>query len=198
MQRPDAGVASCRTEPGASREIGAGPGGARRLILGAILAGGQASRFGSDKAAALFAGRRLIDHVRTALVAHVSTIVVVGRAEGIADFPRPGLGPLGGIAGAMRHASRHGFTDVLTMPCDTPFPPPSLLEALLRRSPSYCVDVPVIGLWPAAVADDLCGRLTRGDGDRSVRRWARDIGALPIAAPAPIANINAPEDLLAL
>ncbi|WP_337303162.1 molybdenum cofactor guanylyltransferase [Sphingomonas sp. MMO-176] len=178
--------------------MGAGARGAGVLILGAILAGGRASRFGSDKAAALVDGRALIDHVRDALTGRVDAIVLVGRDGGIADRPLPGLGPLGGIAGALHHGAAHGFSDVLTVPCDTPRLPADLLEALLRRSPAYCLDTPVIGIWPTALARDLEARLASGDRDRSVRGWAQAIGALPVLSRAPIANVNRPEDLLAL
>ena len=65
-------------------------------ILGAILGGGQSSRFGSDKALALHQGRALIDHALEALRPHVSALVVVGRDwQGVArvdDLPEPGLG----------------------------------------------------------------------------------------------------------
>ena len=49
-------------------------------ILGAIIAGGTSSRFGSDKAAAVLHGRALLDHVVASMKCHVDTLVVVGRA----------------------------------------------------------------------------------------------------------------------
>ena len=48
-------------------------------ILGAIMAGGAASRFGSDKALALFEGRPLIDHVAQALADQAAAVIVVGH-----------------------------------------------------------------------------------------------------------------------
>lgn len=125
-------------------------------------------------------------------------MVLVGRQGGVPDVPAAGLGPLGGIAGALDHGARHGFDAVLTVPCDTPRLPAALLQALLRRAPSYCSDAPVIGLWPVALAPALIARLHADDADRSVRGWAREVGALPIAAEAPLANVNRPEDLMAL
>ncbi|HSF13587.1 MAG TPA: NTP transferase domain-containing protein, partial [Erythrobacter sp.] len=55
----------------------------RRLtkLLGAILAGGQARRFGSDKAQALYQGARLIDRVASALAAQCESVIVCGREE---------------------------------------------------------------------------------------------------------------------
>ncbi|WP_267414406.1 molybdenum cofactor guanylyltransferase [Sphingomonas sp. GC_Shp_4] len=162
-----------------------------------MLAGGRSSRFGSDKATALFRGRPLLAHMREVGEVSADAVIVIGRAEGVPDLPAPGLGPLGGIAAALDHAADHGFASVLTLPCDMPSVPPGLIEALLRRAPAYCADAPVIGHWPAAVGAQLLAHLDRGE-DRSVRRWARMIGAVPIDSPVPLANINTPADLTAL
>jgi molybdopterin-guanine dinucleotide biosynthesis protein A len=198
MQRADPGRTPRASKPRAGGQVRAGAGGAVVLILGAILAGGQSRRFGSDKAAALFEGEPLIEHVRAQLAPHVDAVIVVGRPGAVADLPAAGLGPLGGIAGALDHAAAHGFAGVLTAPCDTPRLPATLIAALLRRAPAYCVEAPVIGLWPAVLRTNLIQRLSRADADRSVAGWARSIGALPIAADGPLANVNRPEDLLAL
>lgn len=124
-------------------------------------------------------------------------VVVVGRDDGIPDRPAPGLGPLGGIAGALDYAGRHGFASVLTLPCDTVRLPEPLVAGLLRRPPSFCSDAPVIGHWPADLFALLIDHIA-SDPHRSVRGWAQRIGALPIASPEPIANVNTPEDLAAL
>ncbi|MCI1143827.1 hypothetical protein MOP88_18600 [Sphingomonas sp. WKB10] len=60
-----------------------------------------------------------------------------------------------------------------------------------------CSDAPVIGHWPADLADALVDHIEH-DPRRSVRGWAQQIGALPIATPERIANVNTPEDLAAL
>ena len=88
--------------------------------MGAVLAGGRSSRFGSDKAAALLEGRRLLDHAATNIAPFVERVVTVGGDEGVPDLPAPGLGPLGGIAGALSFAEREGFGSVLTIACDMP------------------------------------------------------------------------------
>lgn len=166
-------------------------------VLGAILAGGRSSRFGSDKAAADWRGRTLANHAADAIRGHVDAVVVIGGSDGLPDMPRPDLGPLGGIAGALDHAAGHGFAHVLTVACDMPRVPADLLERLLRRAPAFCAEAPVLGHWPAALGAQLMAHLEIG-ADRSVIRWARTIGALPIAAGEPIANVNTREDLLAL
>jgi len=167
-------------------------------VLGAVLAGGRSSRFGSDKAAATLGGRSLVALAAAALAPFVDDVVVIGEAHGgLPDLPRAGLGPLGGIAAALDHAASRGVRCVLTIGCDMPTVPPELIEALLRREPSYCADAPVLGLWPSACGAHLLAHLEHGD-DRSVRGWARSIGALPIAAPRPLANVNTRADLDAL
>jgi molybdopterin-guanine dinucleotide biosynthesis protein A len=123
--------------------------------------------------------------------------VVIGRPGGIPDLPAPDLGPLGGIAGALDHAARHGFTSVLTLACDMPCLPAALLDDLVRHAPSYCADAPILGHWPAAMAPALLAHIEASER-RSVQGWARSIGALPIPSPRPLANVNTPADLLAL
>ena len=168
------------------------------MILGAVLTGGRSSRFGSDKARAQWNGRSLVDHSAASVAQHVDAVVTVGGGGdgAVPDLPRPGLGPLGGIAGALDHAAAHGFTSVLTIGCDMPRVPSELLAALLRRAPAFCSDAPVLGHWPASAAAPLLAWI-EGE-DRSMRGWARMIGALPIPSPGPLGNINTREDLAAL
>jgi len=168
--------------------------------LGAIFGGGQARRFGSDKAAALLDGRALLDHVASRLLPQVDMLVVVGRDwPGLArveDRPQSGLGPLGALAGALTHAAEHGFTDVLTSGCDLP-DLPEFLAGSLSPGPSVVEGQPLLGLWPASVAGDLLRHLSE-TGDRSMRGWIARSGARRIALPLPLANINTPQDLAAL
>lgn len=164
-------------------------------ILGAVLAGGRSSRFGSDKAVAEWNGRSLIEHAAASIGQHVDRVLILDGRE-VADLPAAGLGPLGGIAGALDWAAARGFASVLTIACDMPRVPGELLTALLRRAPAYCMDAPVLGHWPAALGAEL--RSWLGGQQRSVRGWARAVGGVPIASPVPLANVNTREDLLAL
>lgn len=168
------------------------------MMLGAVLAGGQARRFGSDKALAEWRGRALIDHVATALAPHVDALVVCGRDHpgvvSIADRPHADLGPLGGISAALHHARAHGHAFVLSLPCDTPLIDEALLDALAGAGNSaFLAAMPVIGLWESRHADAL-DRLLAGDGSRSIRSWAESIGAAPLELGRPL-NINRREDL---
>lgn len=165
------------------------------MILGAVLAGGRSRRFGSDKAVAMLDGQPLIDHAAGQLAPHVAEVVVCGREPGLADRPAPDLGPLGGLCAALFHADSNGFDRVLTIACDVPRLPDGILPLLLAEGSAILADLPVVGIWPAALGPDLEAHLA-GDGDRSIRGWARACGARLIAAP-PIANINTPQDLAA-
>ena len=128
-------------------------------ILGAVLVGGASSRFGSNKAAADWRGESLAAHAAAALAPFCDAVVRVGGGD-VPDQPRPGLGPLGGIAGALAHARAHGFDTVLTIACDMPDVPGELIDTLLRRAPACCADAPVLGHWPAALAGELIERLS--------------------------------------
>jgi molybdopterin-guanine dinucleotide biosynthesis protein A len=168
------------------------------LILGVVLAGGRSSRFGSNKADAVLAGQSLVEHARAQLAPHVAATVIVGGDAGdIADLPRPGMGPLGGIAGALDRAARLGYASVMTIACDMPRVPAALIAALAERAPAYCPDAPVLGHWPAASGVQLIADMQASD-DLSVRRWARAIGAVAVEAALPIPNVNTPADLAAL
>jgi len=165
-------------------------------VLGAVLIGGRSSRFGSDKSSALFGDASLCEHSRRLLAPFVDETVLVGGSA-IPDLPEPHLGPLGGIAAALDHAATHGFGCVLTIACDMPRLPDGLLDRLVRRGPSFCSDAPVLGYWSSALGAHILAHIATGP-NRSVRGWARAVGALPIVAGGAIANVNTPEDLMAL
>ncbi len=166
-------------------------------MLGAILAGGQARRFGSDKAQALYGGERLIDRVSAALLTQCEALVVCGREEPgfacIPDWPEAGLGPLGGLAAALRHAGEAGFGYVLSAGVDVPDLPHDLAEMLAGDGAAIVESQPVVGLWPAEAASVLDGFLS--EGGRSLYRFADHIGARRIDLPRPLLNVNRPEDL---
>ncbi|RHW17560.1 molybdenum cofactor guanylyltransferase [Sphingomonas gilva] len=166
-------------------------------ILGAILAGGESRRFGADKAEALLGGRTLIEHAERAIARQVDATIIVGRGP-IGDRPHAGLGPLGGLNAALHHARAHGLELVASIGCDTPVLPADLVERLHGAgAPCYLAAMPIIGLWPSALADRLDAHLARGPS-RSMRSWAEAVGAAPVTLDIAIANINTPADLAAI
>lgn len=99
-------------------------------ILGGILAGGKASRFGSDKALARVGDKTLIEHVAESL-RHCDEVVILGRGEGELgelDFwcvtdrtlaAGPLNGPVAGLITALEIARVEGFSHVFLTSCDT-------------------------------------------------------------------------------
>ena len=166
-------------------------------ILGAILAGGQSRRFGSDKSEALFEGKALLDHVADALRPQCAKLVIAGREwpgiPSVADIPENGLGPLGGLAGAMDYAHRNGFDTVLSCGCDL-LGIPSDLAKQLGAAPAILDDIPIVGLWPADIAGTLPAWLAE-PANRSVYRFADYIQARRVPTPASITNVNRASDL---
>lgn len=161
--------------------------------LGAVLAGGRSSRFGSDKALAMLDGRSLLDHALAALRPHCDATIVIGRDGGIADWPRPDMGPLGGIAGALIHAANEGFDRVLTAPVDC-VRLPGDLRKLLEPAPAFLDTQPVIGLWRVTSLDELRAML-EDEGDLAVRAYARRIGARAVQSDFVPPNVNSTADL---
>lgn len=169
-------------------------------ILGVVLAGGRSQRFGSDKAMALLDGRTLLDHAVATLARHCASVVIAGRDDGgapmVADWPAPDMGPLGGLCGALRHASDQGFDSLLSCGVDAPGLPDDLPD-LLSPAPACFADQPVIGHWPVSTLPVL-EKLLAGDGSHAMFAFVDAIGARRVDSPVPLANINRPEDLDAL
>ncbi|HUD93170.1 molybdenum cofactor guanylyltransferase [Sphingobium sp.] len=167
-------------------------------ILGAVLAGGRSSRFGSDKAMALLDGKTLLDHAMAGLAPHVTEVVICGREGGLTDRPRPDMGPLGGLNAALHHALSHGFTGVLTTGCDMPFYPADLPAALIGDKAAILQGQQLLGWWPATLAFELDAHLGE-ENDRSIRGWLERVRARVVEMPGlALPNINRPEDLVNL
>ena len=164
-------------------------------VLGAVLAGGESRRFGSDKAEALLDGRRLIDHAAASIAPFCKNVVIVGREGGVPDRPAPALGPLGGLCGALVYGAENGFETVLTTACDVPELPKALLIALVAATPAVVADLPVVGAWPTTLAERLAAYLESGS-PRAMRAWCETSGAALVPWREPIRNINRPEDIL--
>lgn len=166
-------------------------------LLGAVIAGGASRRFGSDKARALLSGRALLDHVADGLTAQTDAVIVVGREwpgrASVPDRPYPGLGPLGGLCGALAYAEAQGFDAVLTAGCDV-LPVPVDLQTKLSSGPAVVAGQPLFGLWPTALCGSLDDYLACG-GDRSQRGWAAHCQAREAILATPLHNFNTPADL---
>ena len=170
------------------------------MILGVVLAGGQSTRFGSDKALAELGGRTLLARAYDTLSGFCELVVVAGRDKGpghvIPDWPRGGMGPLAGIAAALRLAQDESYESVLSCGVDSVQLPENLLE-LLTPAPAYLADQPVVGHWPVGATATL-ERILESEGRHSMRAFAEAVGARAVKTNSQSANINTPADLAAM
>jgi molybdopterin-guanine dinucleotide biosynthesis protein A len=169
------------------------------VILGVVLAGGQSTRFGSDKALAELGGRTLLARAFDTLSGFCEFVVIAGRDKGpghvIPDWPRPGMGPLAGIAAGLHLAQDENYESVLTCGVDSVHLPENLLE-ILTPTPAYLADQPVVGHWPVGATPTI-ERILESDGRHSMLAFAEAVGARAVKTNSKSANINTPADLTA-
>ncbi len=167
------------------------------MILGCVLAGGKATRFGSDKALAELNGHTLLARAVDVLAGWCEQVVVVGRetapAPTLPDWPRASMGPLGGIAAALHLALDEGYDAVLTCGVDSIALPEDLLERL-TPAPAYVAGQPVIGLWPASASAKL-DALLESEARHSMLAFAELLGARSVELLVSPSNINTIADL---
>jgi molybdopterin-guanine dinucleotide biosynthesis protein A len=110
-------------------------------VIGFVLAGGQSTRMGRDKALLEFAGKPLVAHALSIFEeAGIPAMIAGAASPALTSFPifapivedaSPGLGPLSGICTALSIIS---VRRAVFLPVDLPLLPPSLLVYLLRRA----------------------------------------------------------------
>lgn len=186
----------------------------RDTIAGAVIAGGEASRFGGDKPFAPFRGATLLDAVVTRVRPQVRMLALNLRAGARTGHDLPVLadtipgraGPLAGVVTALEWAaSLDGVNWLATFPCDTPFLPENLVatlaDAAARNVPIVARDGErlhyLCALWPIDCATHLKENIASGRWT-SLYRAQEELGAVSCmveAAPHAFFNVNTPEDL---
>lgn len=178
-----------------------------------ILAGGEGSRLGGNKALRKLGGVPLIDLALAHAKLWSDVVAVSLREPGQVQatgtqilFDEPHIaGPLAGLVSALRFGGQCGRDLVLTIPVDMPFLPPNLstrlvsevgdLGCALAKSSGHLH--PVCGLWRVSVAGELA--IYRSSGQRSLKGFAAQIGFREVEWSAarldPFFNINIPADL---
>ena len=180
-----------------------------------ILAGGSSSRMGADKALLQLDGQPLLLRAARLLDLLVASVTVIGdparyASLGLAVVPDdvPGLGPLGGIATALR-ISRTPWN--LAVGCDLPYLTAAWIESLISRALASRADAllpegesgpePLCAVYHARCAPAISAALERG-----VRKVTSGLAGLVIETLPPAAwkefdsgdclfkNMNSPAD----
>jgi molybdenum cofactor guanylyltransferase len=166
-------------------------------LLGAIIAGGQSRRFGSDKAIAILDGKPLMQHVMDYLRPQVDDLISCGHIwpniAYVADQPRPGLGPLGGLCAALHYGAENGFDGLLSAPCDV-LPVPDL-RALIGDQPAVVARHYLFGYWPTRLAPKLAQHL-ESQTDHAMRGWLKACNAQEIESAVRFYNLNTKAELM--
>jgi molybdopterin-guanine dinucleotide biosynthesis protein A len=170
--------------------------------IGALLAGGQSRRMGTDKALLPVGAGTLLDHMTARLRAlDLAEVVVCRDAPGCIADRIPGQGPLGALHSLGIHYTGR---DLLVVPVDMPLLSAATLAALLtasnesqrpRHYAGYLLPL-LLPLSPAAMRA-IATRVTDPAADRSLAALLRDLNAetLPLHSPeAELANVNTPAE----
>lgn len=188
--------------------------------LGAILAGGRATRMGgTGKAFTPLHGRAMIERVIARLLPQVRSLLLCVDAPDAAfaalglplvtDVVRSHRGPLTGLCSALQHLRDRGAAQwLLLCPCDAPFLPrdlaPRLLVAAVEAgqpvaSARYAGHAqPTFSAWHV----DTCARveaaaLQRGQGGlmHMLDHLPHVMVDWPEREPPPFFNVNTPQDV---
>ena|GEM_PF-234047 len=181
-------------------------------ITVAILAGGESRRMGTDKAGLEIGGMTLLERTARLALAVNLPVLVMGRARPD-NWPLPevsfladaeaGLGPVGGLATALRHSQ----TAVLALACDLPLLMPDAVQwlisqAKLQFAPSGLVALnsgqqePLFSVYDVSCLPLIEARLAAGQHSlRGVIKAGNFAFAdAPDWVGAALANANTPED----
>lgn len=191
----------------------------RQSTAGLLLAGGRSSRFGAEKALAIFRGAPLMDVVAQRF-AGLAAIAVSARPQSAAerrahalgypvlhDPPFAPAGPLAGVCAGLRWAKDLGLSFLATAPCDAPLLPADLFRRLRQAigvAPAAYAETPqgphpLCAIWSVRLLAPLALTLQEGEHP-PVRALLREIGAEPVhfADERAFLNANTPEALARL
>lgn len=169
-------------------------------MTGVIVAGGRSRRFGTDKAAHIWRGRPLLDHVRDAVAAVCTEVIVVGGPYADVADDEPGAGPLAALATAFAHLPQTEAHLFLTA-CDLPLLTPDVIRlvtgdqaagAVVARTPDGRAQ-PLVARYPRT-----CLAALHHPGDSSLFGLLERIPVTYVDPPGPpdwALNANRPSDL---
>jgi molybdopterin-guanine dinucleotide biosynthesis protein A len=187
-------------------------------VAGLVLAGGRSTRFGSEKALAIWRGRPLLMGAAMRMSAACSPVAISARpgsgtealalAQGLAvlhDAPGDPDGPLAGVKAGLSFAVRAGRAGLAVLPCDAPLVPDDLVERLIQAAGAGAAVAetvegwqPLCAVWPASALPQIEAALVRGVHP-PIWRLLQALGAARVwcEPPEAFANLNAPADLAA-
>ena len=187
-------------------------------ILGVVLAGGKAQRFGEDKTQVKLDGKILINYILSEIIDQFNEILIVTNKEinfiksnkisTTEDFEE-GLGPLGGILTAMKWIkdNKKDYKWISTFPSDTPFFTKNELKIFyekidIKKNKLFFIKNKntrhnIFGLWSMDLLDKLESDIQKGE--RKVELWADSVDVeiinVDYKEKDPFFNINTKEDL---
>ncbi|MGP9801241.1 molybdenum cofactor guanylyltransferase [Rheinheimera sp. NSM] len=163
-----------------------------------ILAGGQSSRMGQDKALLQLNGQSLLEHMQQLALDSGAVEVLISRNQPgfIADAESAQQqGPLAGILAALQHCSS---TQLLVLPIDTPLLSAASLQQLVLQAngaAAYFANSPLPCVLPVSPAlSELISNQLRS-GQRPVKALLSSLNAIALPAPTTeLLNTNTPAD----
>lgn len=184
-------------------------------ITGVILAGGQSTRFGSNKALAILDGQPIIAHGAGVLSQLFSQRLLVTNSPGLYGFLNwpltgdllPGAGPLAGIQAALTTIDTP-FAFITA--CDMPWLNPALIRHLCTLAGAWDVILPwtangpepLHALYAKTALPIISESLVQGErklqtvlATLKVRQVSTDEILTVVPDLGSFANINRPEDL---
>ena len=178
-----------------------------------ILASGQARRFGSPKGLALIDGVPIVQLIASKMSEQTRGPILINSDKDseyaalglgvLPDLTPGGLGPLAGLHTAIAWALENNFSQIVTVPVDTPFLPDNLVERLVDHGAPAIAEScdqqhPICGIWSAKQIDEIETALQ--GGERRAMRWASACNAAIVHFECTYEtdvffNVNTPEDL---
>ena len=180
-------------------------------IAGLVLAGGQSSRFGSNKALARLDGETLAGRMARLMRRHCGAVALSAN-EALPGLDLPVLsdpsdapaGPLAGVLAGLRWAGSLQATWLVTAPCDTPLLPEDFPARLVGAAEADGAQAAVIvsgdGVHPLSAAwrVTLLPRLEAAlaGGHPPVHAFVASLSAAQLhVADEHLLNVNTPADL---
>lgn len=167
-------------------------------LIGVVLAGGQSSRMGRDKALLPINGKTLLEHQVALLDSLCARVYVSGRYDGF-DCIQDALADIGPLAGVHAAATQFPTGALLFVPVDMPQIDAAHLKALINgHEARHFMAQPLPAFFPDGLGlQTAMERLMANEiGDYSIQHLHQLLSsrAMPVMDVAAFANVNRPSD----